>query len=246
VTRLPDIAELARFKTSPRRCSYVAAETASLTYRIIIDLSMAECDALLSRGWRRFGCEFFRPACPFCAKCRPLRVKLDEFKPSRSQRRVLRRNTHLEVTVQVPTVTADHVQLYNAYHRFMHEHRGWPAQSHTPRTYYESFLLGTWDFAREFLYYDRGRLMGVGLADVTHTSLSSVYFFHHPAWRAQAPGVFSVLQQIDYARRLGLRYQYLGFWIPECPSMAYKSQYRPHEILSGYPADTAEPVWGEP
>lgn len=246
MTRLLEVAELARFTTPPQRCPYVPAETAALAYRIIIDLRAEEYDALLSRGWRRFGCEFFRPACPLCAKCRPLRIKLPEFRPSRSQRRILRRNTHIEVAVQAPTVTEHHVRLYNAYHRFMHEQRGWPSQSHTPRTYYESFLLGNWDFAREFLYYDRGRLVGVGLADLTPTALTSGYFFHHPRWRPQAPGVFSILQQIDYARQLGLRHQYLGYWIAECQSMAYKCQYRPHEILVGYPDDTAEPVWIDP
>jgi arginine-tRNA-protein transferase len=106
-------------------------------------------------------------------------------------------------------------------------------------------LLGNWDFAREFLYFDQGRLVGVGLADMTPEALSSVYFFHDPAWRSQAPGVFSVLQQIAYAQQHGLRYLYLGYWVAESQSMAYKSQYRPHEILLRYPHDNEEPEWRE-
>src|SRR5256885_312365 len=88
-----------------------------------------------------------------------------------------------------------------------------------------------------------GHLVGVGLADITPTALSSVYFFHDPAWRPQSPGVFSILQQLAYAQRHGLRYHYLGYWIAGCPSMAYKAQYRPHELLVGYPPDDVEPTW---
>ena len=88
--------------------------------------------------------------------------------------------------------------------------------------------------------------MGVGLADVTTTALSSVYFFHDPAWRPRAPGVFSILRQGAYARQQGLRYHYLGYWVPDSQSMAYKAQYRPHELLVGYPADTEEPRWIKP
>jgi len=48
---------------------------------------------LLRRGWRRFGLDFFRPACPRCVKCRSLRIDVPEFKPSSSQQRNLRRNS---------------------------------------------------------------------------------------------------------------------------------------------------------
>ncbi len=105
------------------------------------------------------------------------------------------------------------------------------------------FLIGDGGFAREFLYFDRDRLIGVALADVVSEALSSIYFFHDPEWRSRALGVFSILQQLQFARDHGLRRQYLGYWISECQSMSYKSQYRPHEILQHYPADEEEPTW---
>ena len=237
------LSELARYTTSPHRCPYLPAETARMAYRILLDATPSQHEALLQRGWRRFGREWFRPVCAACHACRSLRIPVPTFTPSRSQCRTLRRNAHVEVVVQAPTLSRAHLQLYDAYHADMHQRRGWPLQRTDPMDYFQSYVEGAWDFAREFLYYDHGRLVGVGLADVTPEALSSVYFFHDPAWRPQAPGVFSVLQQLAYAQRHGLRYHYLGYWIAGCPSMAYKAQYRPHELLLHYPPDHVEPTW---
>ncbi len=241
-----ELGELQRWATSPYRCSYLPAETAVLHYRIIAALSPRAYDELLARGWRRFGCEFFRPACPRCAQCRSLRVRVAEFTPSRSQRRTLRRNAGIAVLVQAPTVTPDHVRLFNTYHADMRQRRGWPFHPINAVAYWQGFVGGEWEFAREFPYYEDGQLVGVGLADVTTDSLSSVYFFHDPAWRPRSPGVFSILQQLAYARQHGVRYHYLRYWVPGSRSMAYKARYRPHELLTRYPADTEEPEWVEP
>jgi leucyl-tRNA---protein transferase len=234
---------LAHYTTSPYQCGYLSAETARLRYRVLIGVTAEQHEALLTRGWRRFGYEWFRPVCPACSACRSLRIPVAAFTPSRSQRRTLQRNRDIHVVVQAPTITDEHVQLYNAYHADMQQRRGWPRDRITPLTYFQRYIGGEWAFAREFLYYKHNRLVGVGLADLTPRALSSVYFFHDPAWRPLAPGVFSVLQQLAYAQRQGLQYHYMGYWIAACPSMAYKAQYRPHELLAWYPPDDIDPEW---
>jgi leucyl-tRNA---protein transferase len=237
------IIDVVRYRTEPYSCSYLPAESASLDYRIVSNVTVGVYEELLRRGWRRFGHDFFRPACPRCSKCRSLRIDVKEFTPSQSQRRTLHKNSQIEVVVQAPSVTLDHLRLYNAYHWDMHLRRGWLRQTVTAVSYRETFVAGDKGFAREFLYFEHGRLVGVGLADLVSEALSSVYFFHDPAWRSNAPGVFSVLQQARFAREHGLRYQYLGYWIEDCQSMAYKVNYRPHEVLQSYPADHEEPIW---
>ena len=47
---------------APRGCSYLDGQVASLEHRIMLDVSPAELEALLDRGWRRFGVDYFRPA----------------------------------------------------------------------------------------------------------------------------------------------------------------------------------------
>ncbi len=237
------VIDLTRFRTPLYTCSYLPSEIASLEYRILAGVTACSYRELLRRGWRRFGEDFFQPACPRCVKCRSLRVNVDEFMPSRSQRRTLQQNSQIRVVVQTPTVTPDHLRLYNAYHEDMHLRRAWRRQTMTEDSYAITFLEGDNGFAREFLYFDEDRLVGVGLVDVVADALSSVYFFHDPLWRSKALGVFSILQELQFGKELGLRYQYLGYWISECQSMSYKAQYRPYEILQQYPADDEEPTW---
>lgn len=238
-----DLVDLVRLTSPPAPCSYLPAETASLDYRVLGELSDAEYEELLRRGWRRHGRYFFRPACPACTKCRSLRVDVRRFTPSKSQRRILRRNADVRLIVRPPTVSRAHLRVFNAYHADMHERRGWPLRRDTADEYYGSFLAGDRPFAREFLYVRARRLIGVGLVDLVPHGLSSVYFFHDPAWRDLSPGTYSALREIDYAQQTGRDFLYLGYWIAECPSMAYKNRFTPYELLQRYPADHEPPVW---
>lgn len=217
-----------------------------MEYRYNVRIPEDEYCEMLRRGWRRFGFTFFRPVCAGCSKCRSLRVCLPEFKATKSQKRSLKKNKDIFIHIREPTVTDEHLALYDAYHEDMAQRRGWPVHPHDREEYIESFVAGAGDFGREFLYFKDEKLVGVGLVDVLPIGLSSVYFFHHPDWRKQSPGVFSVMAEIDFARRIGRPHLYLGYWIAENQSMEYKNRYKKHEILKAYVADDEEPVWEVP
>ena len=86
----------------------------------------------------------------------------------------------------------------------------------------------------------------MALTDLLTDVASAVYAYFDPDLRARGLGVNSVLAQLAHARSLRLRYLYLGYWIAPCASMAYKNQYRPHQLLQAYVPDGHEPVWREP
>lgn len=240
------VLDLYRAVEPERECSYLPLETAALEYRIAQELSGEQFAQLLRRGWRRFGNYLFRPQCPACRKCRSLRVVVNQFRPSKSERRTIRRNDDVEVLVMEPQVTDRHVELYNAWHEDMTQRRGWVPSVTTPEDYANTFIGWGYDFAREFQYRRDGRLIGVGLVDETPAGLSSIYFYHDPAWRSLGPGTFSALCELHYARQLNLPHLYMGYWISECPSVAYKSRFEPHEILREYVDEDVEPVWLKP
>lgn len=235
--------DLIRFVTEPSPCPYLETESAQLEYRVPARLDTESLERLLERGWRRFGNYVFRPKCQACRKCRPLRIVLDEFSPSKSQRKALRRNDQIEIFVTQPCVTDEHVALFNLYHRNMAELRDWPENVTSFQDYYESFIGRPFDFAREFQYRKDGRLIGIGIVDVLKESLSSVYFYHDPAWRKLSPGTFSILTEIEWAKSNSLKYSYLGYWIHENQSMDYKARFTPHQLLEACVDFDEEPVW---
>lgn len=235
--------EILRTVEEPRSCSYLPEETASLEYRLVAGLTADEYSGLLARGYRRFGQQLFRPACQACRQCISLRVEVERFRPSRSQQRAWRRNAPVEAELQPLFLSRQHLELYRLYHQDMTARRGWREVQVSPESFAESFLLGGGRFARQWLFRKEGRLVGVAFMDEVTDAVSMVYYFHHPGWRPDSPGTFSILTQIDYARRRGLKYAYLGYWIGRCGSMSYKAAFRPHQILRAYPSDDQEPVW---
>ncbi len=229
--------------TPPCSCAYLPEQISSLQVRILDQLEREQYDEWLRRGWRRHGIHFFRPGCPHCVRCQSLRVDPVAFRPSKSQRRVWRKNTDVRVEIARPTVTSTHMQLFEAYHQDMHLRRGWRHESIDLVDYRNGFLRGRFDFAWEFRYFRAGSLVGIGLVDVTARSSSSVYFYHDPQWRPAGPGTFSLLCELEFARQRNLRHHYLGYWIAECPSMEYKARFRPHQLLQAYVDDDAQPIW---
>lgn len=235
--------DLIRFVTEPSPCPYLPEESAQLEYRVPARLDAESLEQLLERGWRRFGNYVFRPQCQACQKCRPLRIVLDEFRPSKSQRKALRRNQHIEIFVTQPHVTDEHVALFNLYHRDMASRRDWPDNATSFQDYYESFIGRPYGFAREFQYREDGRLIGVGIVDVLSEGLSSAYFYHDPSWRKLSPGTFSILTEIEWAKTKSLKYSYLGYWIQENQSMDYKARFSPHELLETCVDVDEKPIW---
>ena len=235
--------EIVRLVEEPRPCSYLPAETAALEYRIVQELGSDEYEQLLARGYRRFGSQLFRPQCPECNQCVSIRVLVQSFEPSATFRRVLRKNEHIRVVRQRPSVTQAHLDLYHRYHRFMSEIREWRRDRISRAEYVESFVAGGGAFAWQWLYYDGDDLVGVALMDETERAISLVYFFYDPEWRRASPGTFSFLVQLQHAREAGKLHAYPGYWIPANTSMAYKSRFQPFERLVRHPAAGAEPVW---
>jgi arginine-tRNA-protein transferase len=235
--------ELFHLVEPPRTCGYLPDQIASLEIRAIGDMAAAEYGALLERGYRRFGWQVFRPACRNCTQCVSVRVLAREFRPGARDRRVLRKNASVRAEVHPLFVSREAVQLYNTYHRYMHEHRGWPSQFHTMSSYADSFLSGASHLGKQWMYFEDERLIGVAFMDEAPGAISLVYCFYDPSWRDRSPGTFSILKQLEYANARGLQHAYLGYWVERCPSMNYKRRFEPQEELVGYPADGEPPVW---
>ncbi len=221
-----------RYLAPPSACGYLPDQVWRLEYEQVAALSAIEYEERLQEGWRRFGHALFRPRCPVCSACWPIRVQVDAFEPNRSQRRVRKLNQGaLELRIGQPEVTPEKLELYDRFHAFQSGHKGWPEQEpQSPLDYLGSFALNPVP-TQEWCYYRGGKLKGVGYVDVLPESLSAVYFFYDPDDRPRSPGTWNVLCIIDQARVFGLKHVYLGYYVSGCRSMAYKSCFRPNEVL---------------
>ncbi len=185
---------------------------------------------LIEQGFRRSGEHIYRPACHPCEACIPLRIPVEKFAPRRIQQRIRRRNRDLRVRRCPPRYEEAHFRLYCRYQH--HRHRGGGMDNPTPQAYL-GFLASSWSDTRfyEFRTEAENELVAVTVADRIDTGLSAVYTFFDPTHAARSPGAYAILWLIEETTRLGLPWLYLGYWIADCPKMAYKNQYRPFELF---------------
>lgn len=182
---------------------------------------------LMDRGFRRSGDVFYAMECPTCRRCVQIRVPVADFVPSRSQRRAWRRNQDVVLRVQRPQFTEAKWELYRRYLQAQH---GKADAGEGPEAFAASLyaeVVGT----VEATYHLGDQLVGVTILDVCKASLSSVYHFFDPEHAARSLGVFSVLAEIEWCRQNSIPHYYLGYWIEGAPTMHYKANYRPHELL---------------
>jgi len=211
-------------------CPYLEGRTSRLPLRIPArGLERAELDVRLARGDRRQGLFLYRPACPGCVACEPIRLDLSRFAPDRSQRRTLARGDRL-LTVELgePVADSERVALYNR-HKAL---RGLSAgQGEVDVRSYREFLAMTCCDTLEIRYRLKGELVGVAIADRSSDALSAVYCYYDPTCERLGLGTYSILKQLELCRMWELSYLYLGLYIEESTHMRYKARFLPHERL---------------
>jgi len=226
-------------------CSYLDDKEQTTHYKIVQECSVSYCQALIERGWRRFGHMFFRPVCVECTSCESFKIDVKNYEFTKSQRRILRKNEDTKIVIQRPQVSAEHLALFGKYHEYMQDKRGWKYEKTTFRHYYASFVHGYGDFGYEVLYYIKDRLVGVDLIDVLPNGISSIYFYYDPSFEKYSLGTYSMLEQIKLAKENDLSWIYMGYYVKSCQSLEYKRRYTPYLVLQGRPSNEHEPFWFE-
>lgn len=211
------------------RCPYYAERRARLPLRLPSrPLTGSELDARLAAGDRRWGRFLYRPSCPHCRACEPIRVDVERFRPSRNLRRAARRAA-AELKVELgPLIVDDHrIRLFEK-HKLERKLSQEPSLTEEQ---YGQFLVDRCCQAFEIRLYHRGRLCGVAITDRGERALSAVYTYYDPGLGSLSPGTFAILTQISLARRWEMSYLYLGLFIEGHPHMSYKARFRPHQRL---------------
>jgi arginine-tRNA-protein transferase len=212
----------------PARCEYLPDQTARLEYLRVERMTAGEYAEWLRRGWRRFGQVMFRPACAACRQCQSLRVPVASFAPHRTQRRVWKNNVDaVTLAIGEPSPSAGVRELYDRFHWYQQGAKGWPAPQEDGL---DGFFPNPFPI-EEWRYSVDERLVGVGYVDALPGALSAIYFFYDPDERRRSLGTFNVLSIVEQARRRGLPFVYLGYYVEGCRSLEYKGRFGPNEVL---------------
>ena len=218
------------FGTRKLPCPYLDNRTER---KVVTDLSgpnAADIYVRLSRaGFRRSHGLAYRPACPSCSSCVPVRINVVDFKDTRSFRRIRRANVDLIIENIAAIATAEQYQLFFRYQHLRHNGGDMSSMNYED---YRVLMEDTPVETRMIEFRDNEKkLIAVMLADQMVDSLSAVYSFFDPDSSDRSPGTYMILWLVEHARELGLDYIYLGYWIEDSPKMSYKERFRPLERL---------------
>ncbi len=219
------------FHTLPMPCPYLPDR---VERRLVADISSrrgrSSHDALARAGFRRTQHLCYRPACPSCKSCLPIRVRVADFEWTRSFRRSLGRNRDISGEWRDARATPEQFTLFKRYQNSRHAEGEMGLMDYVDfgdmieRSPIDSRLL-------EYRAADTGDLVAVMLVDVQDDGLSAVYSFFSEEAPERGLGVFMVLDLVRRAEARGLPYVYLGYWIAETRKMSYKARFRPAEVL---------------
>ncbi|MBE2275123.1 MAG: arginyltransferase [Rhodobacteraceae bacterium] len=226
------------YVTAPQPCPYLDGRMERKLFTALQgEYAQRLNDALSKQGFRRSQNVLYRPSCTECSACLSARIRVADFQPSRTQRRVLRRNADLRRNATSPWATDDQFQLFRRYLDHRHADGGmadmdiFEFAAMIEETPIRSRVI---EYSRPAGPGESGRpLSAVCLTDVFDDGLSMVYSFYDPNRTDASLGTYVILDHVEIAREAGLPYVYLGYWVPGSRKMGYKATFGALEIYKG-------------
>jgi len=236
------------YVTAPQACPYLDGRMERKLFTALQGEGAQRLnDTLSKQGFRRSQNVLYRPSCAECSACISARIRVADFRPSRTQRRVLRRNSGLQRNTTSPWATEDQYALFRRYLDQRHADGGmadmdiFEFAAMIEETPVRSRVI---EYSRPAGPGERGRpLAAACLTDILDDGLSMVYSFYDPRMEDASLGTYMVLDHVAIAREAGLPYVYLGYWVPGSRKMGYKSRFGALEIYkSGRWQDIGDPA----
>jgi arginyl-tRNA--protein-N-Asp/Glu arginylyltransferase len=229
------------YLTAPSPCPYLAGQEERKVFTHLVGERAAELNDLLTHGgFRRSQSIAYRPACERCRACVSVRVLTEAFQPTRSMRRIRDRNKDLIGEMRVATPTSEQYSVFRSYLDSRHRDGGMADMTvldfamMVEDSHVETRLIEYRRRGPDPAINGRGtgELIAVALTDVLSDGLSMVYSFFEESEASRSLGTFMILDHIARARRMGLPYVYLGYWVEGSRKMHYKSRFLPQERLT--------------
>ena len=228
------------YLTAPSPCPYLPGMLERKVFTHLVGRrAVALNDMLTQTGFRRSQTIAYRPACESCRACVSVRVLVDDFRPSKSQRRTLRANAEISARSSPAKPTSEQYSLFRAYLDSRHPDGGMADMSALDYSmmiedsHIDTFITEYRRRGPDTAINGRGAgpLVAACLTDRLADGLSLVYSFYDPELSSRSLGGFVILDHIAKARAMGLPHVYLGYWVEGSRKMGYKGAYLPQERL---------------
>lgn len=221
------------YVTAPQPCPYLEGRMERKLFTALQGEHATELNNALSRqGFRRSQNVLYRPSCADCSACLSARINVANFAPSKSQKRINKRNENLNRRATSPWASEDQYELFRVYLDSRHADGG---MADMDVFEFAAMIEETPIRSRVIEYTDQDteELIGVSLTDVLEDGLSMVYSFYTPDLPRHSLGTYLILDHVEIAREAGLPYVYLGYWVPGSAKMGYKSNFSGLEVYTG-------------
>ena len=220
------------YLTPPAPCPYLEGKVERKVFTHLNSSSAPTLnDALTHAGFRRSQNILYKPSCEGCQACISVRVRLQDFTPSSSFKRIINKNKDLIATHLPPQTHKDQFALLSQYLDKRHQDGGMNNMSIFE---YMAMVEDTLVDTHIIEYRDTdNQLVAMCLLDRLSDGISMVYSFFDPNLETRSLGTYMILDQIERTQKMGLDYLYLGYWIEGCKKMVYKERFRPLEKLTG-------------
>ena len=217
--------------TPEHGCSYLPDEAEQLM--VLLDdkhRNPTGYENLLVAGFRRSGNDLYRPHCQGCSACHSLRIPVQKFTASRSQKRIQHNNRDIRLVLS----TQDKPEYYDLFARYIHERHQDGSMFPATRNQYDGFLLCDWLTPYFLEFRLNQQLLALAITDPLPHSLSAMYTFFDPTFAERSLGTLAILTQLELAQRMNRQWLYLGYQVDACRKMKYKTKFHPHELLCGH------------
>ncbi|ABA78794.1 arginyltransferase [Rhodobacter sphaeroides] len=225
------------YVTAPQSCPYLEGRLERKLFTALQGEHAQKLnDTLSKQGFRRSQNVLYRPSCAECSACLSARIRVADFEPTRTQRRVMKRNADLRRNATSPWATEDQYALFRRYLDDRHADGGMADMD----IFEFAAMIEETPIRSRVIEYSRPGdtpsnrpLSAVCLTDIFDDGLSMVYSFYDPDLAGRSLGAYVILDHIEIAREAGLPYVYLGYWVPGSRKMGYKATYSALEIYKG-------------
>ena len=229
------------FLTAPATCPYLDGRKERKVFTHLVGEKAVQINDMLTQGgFRRSQNIAYRPACENCRACVSVRVLVDTFDCKPSFKRNLKINRDLVGRQLPPAPTSEQFSLFRQYLDARHATGGMADMSAldyammVEDTHVNTMLI---EYRRRgpdtgITGRGAGPLIGVALTDILANGLSMVYSFFDSEERQRGLGTYMILDHIERARKMGLPYVYLGYWVKGSQKMEYKRRFQPQEHLT--------------